>query len=221
MAVLIRSPTTFLALLIAAALSAPFAALLPPAMADTAVHPASTAAAAASGVLPPPSVDSSSSAADQTATPVPDAPAAAAALPSSTSPPATETPASASSATAATAGATAPRKFPVPNPGGEPYLPAAEVASALPVPTPEELPSAASLGFGGNGGGPWFGGPGDVCCGGGGYGWFGGPGGFGPGTYGYNGPLYWGAAPAGGLSSKAFSLFLPVLVAFVSAAMLA
>ena len=56
----------------------------------------------------------------------------------------------------------------------------------------------------------------------GGYGWFGGPGGFGPGTYGYNGPLYWGAAPAGGIGSvAAANLVAPLVVACVSAAMLA
>ena len=150
----------------------------------------------------------SSSAAAPTATTLPATPAAV--LPSS----------SPSTPAASTAAATASKKFPVPNPGGEPYLPAAEVASALPVPTPEELPSAASLGYGSNGFG--YGGPGDECCGGGGYGWFGGPGGFGPGTYGYNGPLYWGAAPAGGIGSvAAANLVAPLVVACVSAAMLA
>lgn len=105
---------------------------------------------------------------------------------------------------------------------GEPYLPAAEVASALPVPTPDELPSGASLGFGSNGG-LGFGGPGDECCGGpGGYGWFGGPGGFGPGTYGYSGPLYWGAAPAAaGSFGRVTNVLLPLVVAYVSSCVFA
>ncbi|CAN6344036.1 unnamed protein product [Urochloa humidicola] len=213
----IRLMSTLATLLIAAA-------LLPAAMAYTAAQPASTAnlptASAATGAVPAPTVVDSTAPVNPTTTTVPDTPAAAS-LPTSSTP-ATETPAASSSATANTAADTGPRKFPVPNPGGEPYLPAAEVASALPVPTPEELPSGASLGFGGNGGGPWFGGPGDVCCGGGGYGWFGGPGGYGPGTYGYNGPLYWGAAPAGVLGSvAAANLLVPLLVAFVFASMLA
>ncbi|CAN6330010.1 unnamed protein product [Urochloa humidicola] len=207
--------STIATLLIAAA------ALLPAAMAYTAAQPATLPTpSAATGAVPAPTVVDSTAPADPTTTTtVPDSPAAAS-LPTSSTP-ATETPAASSSATA-TAADTGPRKFPVPNPGGEPYLPAAEVASALPVPTPEELPSGASLGFGGNGGGPWFGGPGDVCCGGGGYGWFGGPGGYGPGTYGYNGPLYWGAAPAGVLGSVATAnLVVPLLVALVFAAVLA
>jgi hypothetical protein len=105
------------------------------------------------------------------------------------------------------AAATGSKKFPLPAAGGQ-YLPAAEVASALPVPTPDEFPSAASLGFGEHG---------DECCGGGGYGWFGGPGGFGPGTYGYNGPLYFGAAPA---ATRGFgNVLVPLVVACVSAAM--
>jgi hypothetical protein len=135
--------------------------------------------------------------------------------------------AAASTAAAAAAADTESKKFPaVPHPGvyggGEqqPYNPAAEVASALPVPTPDELPSAASLGFDGHGLG--YGGPGDACCGGGGYGWFGGPGGYGPGTYGYTGPLYWGAAPAGGWGSvAAANVVAPLVVACVFAALLA
>lgn len=122
----------------------------------------------------------------------------ASAVPSATQPAAATT-----SLPPLSAATTASKKFPLPGEAGGEYLPAAEVASALPVPTPDELPSAASLGFGGHG---------DECCGGGGYGWFGGPGGFGPGTYGYNGPLYFGAAP------PARNLLLPLVVACVSAA---
>nr|CAB3462711.1 unnamed protein product [Digitaria exilis] len=158
--------------------------------------------------------------------------AAAAEALQSSSPPATP------SAAESTSSSTAPKKFPLPNPGvepqpvvephpgvephigggGEPYNPAAEVASALPVPTPDELPSGASLGFGDHGEGVLgYGGPGDACCGGpGGYGWFGGPGGFGPGTYGYNGPLYWGAAPV-----TAANVVVPLLLACVAVAVLA
>lgn len=214
---LARSSSTLVALLIAAALWASFALLPAAAMAaDTATQPASSSAlptAAATGT-PAPTVDSP--AAVPTSTVVTATPAAAALLPSSSSPPATP---AASSATATTAADTAPKKFPLPHPGvGEPYNPAAEVASALPVPTPDELPSASSLGFDGHGLG--FGGPGDVCCGGGGYGWFGGPGGYGPGTYGYTGPLYWGAAPARGWGSvAAANVVVPLVVACVSAAL--
>ncbi|KAL6638471.1 hypothetical protein ACP70R_023966 [Stipagrostis hirtigluma subsp. patula] len=122
------------------------------------------------------------------------------------------------SASSSAATAMASKKFPLPTPGGEPYLPAAEVASALPQPTPDELPSAASLGF--SKGNLGFGGPGDECCGGGGLGWYGGPGGFGPGTYGYNGPLYFGSAPAGGFRSMAAAnVVVPLAVACVAAAM--
>jgi hypothetical protein len=166
-------------------------------------------------------------AAGQTTTATPDAS-------SSTSAAVAALPPSAPSGTATAA--TAPKKFPQPSPGGvgggpyqpgggghgEPYLPAAEVASALPVPTPDELPSGASLGFGSNGG-LGFGGPGDECCGGpGGYGWFGGPGGFGPGTYGYSGPLYWGAAPAAaGSFGRVTNVLLPLVVAYVSSCVFA
>jgi hypothetical protein len=42
-------------------------------------------------------------------------------------------------------------KFPLPTPGGgKPYLNAEEVISAQPVPTPDEVPSGANLGFGSN-----------------------------------------------------------------------
>uniref|UniRef100_K3ZD08 Uncharacterized protein n=1 Tax=Setaria italica TaxID=4555 RepID=K3ZD08_SETIT len=215
---LARSSSTLVALVRAAALWASFALLPIGGHGSRHRHAAGVVVVGGGGAAdrgtPAPTVDSP--AAVPTSTVVTATPAAAALLPSSSSPPATP---AASSATATTAADTASKKFPLPHPGGgEPYNPAAEVASALPVPTPDELPSASSLGFDGHGLG--FGGPGDVCCGGGGYGWFGGPGGYGPGTYGYTGPLYWGAAPAGGWGSvAAANVVVPLVVACVSAAL--
>ncbi|XP_044946901.1 uncharacterized protein LOC123395943 [Hordeum vulgare subsp. vulgare] len=93
----------------------------------------------------------------------------------------------AAGAATAQATATASKKIPLAPP--DVFEPAAEVASALPVPVPETLPSAEGLGFGSsgfNGGQGGFGG----CCGGG-FGYNGG--------LGYNnGPLFFNSAPAAG-----------------------
>ncbi|CAD6269430.1 unnamed protein product [Miscanthus lutarioriparius] len=194
--------------------------LLPAAMAENTVHPASSSAAAVAAAQP--SIAAAGKYRPTTTGTLPAASSSSSAPAAVAVPPGT--PAAASEpATTATAG-TAPEKFPLPTPhggvepdlpaphgGGEPYLPAAQVAGALPVPTPDELPSGASLGFGSNGG-LGFGGPGDECCGGGGNGWFGGPGGFGPGTYGYNGPLYWGAAPAAAGLGRVINVVLPLVI---------
>lgn len=107
--------------------------------------------------------------------------------------------------------------------------PEAEVASALPIPTPEDyagavgsgfggqaVPGGAGLGFGGGAGSGLGGGPGAGL--GGGFG--GGPGGFGPNGFGYNGPLYFNSAPAAAplpSSGCVAAVLMLLLVAYASA----
>ncbi|KAF0911311.1 hypothetical protein E2562_008063 [Oryza meyeriana var. granulata] len=109
-----------------------------------------------------------------------------------------------STATAtAVAADTSSKKIPLEGEAGphEEYVPAAEVASALPVPIPDGNPVEGAFAGGGLGGNQAFF-PGSsgygTAAGLGGfgqYGYGGGPGGLGPGTYGYNGPLYFNSAP--------------------------
>uniref|UniRef100_A0A0E0MPW5 Uncharacterized protein n=1 Tax=Oryza punctata TaxID=4537 RepID=A0A0E0MPW5_ORYPU len=101
----------------------------------------------------------------------------------------------------AAADTTTSKKIPVEGGAGphEEYVPAAEVASALPVPIPDGNPVEGAFTNGGLGGNQAFF-PGTsgygTAAGLGSFGPYGGgPGGLGPGTYGYGGPLYFGSAP--------------------------
>uniref|UniRef100_A0A0D9Y1Q1 Uncharacterized protein n=1 Tax=Leersia perrieri TaxID=77586 RepID=A0A0D9Y1Q1_9ORYZ len=95
-------------------------------------------------------------------------------------------------------------------------VPAAEVASALPVPIPDGNPVEGAFSNGGLGGNQAFfpGSSGYGTAAGLGAGGFG-PGGLGPGTYGYNGPLYFNSAPAAAGSCAGAAAVLMVLSAAV------
>uniref|UniRef100_A0A0E0RKC7 Uncharacterized protein n=1 Tax=Oryza rufipogon TaxID=4529 RepID=A0A0E0RKC7_ORYRU len=107
----------------------------------------------------------------------------------------------------------------------EEYVPAAEVASALPVPIPDGNPVEGAFTNGGLGGNqaffPGSSGYGTAAgLGAGGFGPYGGYGG-GPGTYGYNGPLYFGSAPtrtgspAGSCAAAAVLLLLSAAAMYI------
>jgi hypothetical protein len=121
---------------------------------------------------------------------------------------------------------TTSKKIPVEGAGPhEEYVPAAEVASALPVPIPDGNPVEGAFTNGGLGGNqaffPGSSGYGTAAgLGAGGFGPYGGYGG-GPGTYGYNGPLYFGSAPtrtgspAGSCAAAAVLLLLSAAAMYI------
>lgn len=127
-------------------------------------------------------------------------------------------PAPTTTSTAAAADTTS-KKIPAEGGPHEEYVPAAEVASALPVPIPDGNPVEGAFTNGGLGGNQAFfpGSSGYGTAAGLGAGGFG-PYGGGPGTYGYNGPLYFGSAPTR-TASPAGSCAAAAVLLLLSAAM--
>uniref|UniRef100_A0A0E0FEN1 Uncharacterized protein n=1 Tax=Oryza meridionalis TaxID=40149 RepID=A0A0E0FEN1_9ORYZ len=129
-----------------------------------------------------------------------------------------------SPAVANVAADTTSKKIPVEGAGPhEEYVPAAEVASALPVPIPDGNPVEGAFTNGGLGGNQAFfpasSGYGTAAgLGAGGFGPYGGYG-AGPGTYGYNGPLYFGSAPTRTASPAGSCAAAAAVLLLLSAAM--